>query len=115
MLYSFLDRASESRDVWGEMGLGAWVGVGCALVESGRGMWLAVTSPERTHACPSWLAGEGLAENLLRADTFSCDLFLQPIRLHDETYRRQMCIFCLDIYFYILSGVIHGLFAREIG
>ena len=80
------------------MGLGAWVGLGAlVVVESGGGMWLAMTSPERTHACPGWLAGEGLGENLLRADTFSCDLFLQSNFLHAKTYGRQMCMFCLDI------------------
>ena len=40
-----MDRASESRDVGGDGAWGSSAQVGVArLVESGRGMWLAVTS-----------------------------------------------------------------------
>ena len=81
------------------MGDGAW-GLGWGRRAGGGRKWSRnVAGRDFPRADPRlpWLAGEGLGENLLRADTFSCDLFLQSIFLHAKTYGRQMCMFCLDI------------------
>ena len=81
------------------MGDGAW-GLGWGRRAGGGRKWSRnVAGHDFPRADPRlpWLAGEGLGENLLRADTFSCDLFLQSISLRDVTYGGQMCIFCSEI------------------